>query len=149
VAEVDGEDAARLRGALTRIARRLDRQAETGGLTRTQLWVLGSVTAHGPIGLAELAELEGLHPTMLSRVVGKLAEAGLLRRVPDPDDRRAARVEATRAGTRLHERRRRERTALLAAELAQLPQEQADALVAALPALELLVQQLRGATPVA
>ena len=132
------EDVARLRISLTRIARTLDREVEGGGLTRTQLWVLGTVTRLGPLGLGELAEIEHLNPTMLSRIVGKLADAGLLRRVQDPQDGRAARVAATKAGVHLHEHRRLERTQLLAQLLDQVSEQDAAALIDVLPALEAL-----------
>lgn len=143
------EEVARLRIALTKIARTMDREVEGGGLTRTQLWVLGTVARLGPLGLGELAELEHLNPTMLSRIVGKLTEAGLVRRVADPDDRRAARVEATQAGRDLHLRRRAERTKLLAGLLAQVPENDAAALLDVLPSLEALsVVRLQKASPV-
>jgi DNA-binding MarR family transcriptional regulator len=75
---------------------------------------------------------------MLSRIVGKLVNAGLLRRVPDPDDGRAALVEATPAGVNLHEQRRLERTRLLLRVLDQIPADDASALIAVLPTLETL-----------
>jgi DNA-binding MarR family transcriptional regulator len=133
------EDVARLRVALTRIARSLDRDVETGGLTHTQVWVLGTIASRGPLGLSEVAEIERLNPTMLSRIVGKLVDAGLVSRLADPDDGRAARVEATRAGVKLYDQRRRERSALFARRVAVLPETDAQTLLAALPALEALV----------
>ena len=65
------------------------------GLTPSQASVLGIVTNRGPLGLTELTEIEGLNPTMLSRVVGKLDSFGLIQRLRDPDDFRAARVQVT------------------------------------------------------
>ena len=67
-------------------------------LTPTQYSVLALVRVRGPLGLAELTELEGLNPTMLSRIVKVLDERGLIRRLPDPSDMRAARVEVTPEG---------------------------------------------------
>jgi DNA-binding MarR family transcriptional regulator len=113
-------------------------------MTRTQQWVLGTVDSRGPLGLRELAELERLNPTMLSRIVGKLTDAGLVRRLRDPDDRRAAHVEATPEGTQLNERRRHERSALFARRLAEIPPQDADTLLAALPAVEALAQARPG-----
>lgn len=140
MADIDIEKASRLRISLTRVARTLDREVESGNLTRTQLWVLGTVSRLGPLGLGELAAIEHLNPTMLSRIVGKLVDAGLLHRVPDPQDGRAARVEATAAGAELHERRRLERTRLLMTLLDQISAQDAGALIAALPALEALAE---------
>lgn len=180
----DADDVARLRVALGRIARRLDRQSRhqrirrpagaptpgdrtpdapnpgcqnpgvenpggenpgvenPGGdaLTPTQASVLATVAREGPLRISELAEIEGVNPTMLSRIVGKLEDGGLLSRRPDPADGRAARVEVTPAGDDLHRRQRAERTALLTARLARMPD--AAALLAALPALESLADEL-------
>ena len=52
------------------------------------------------MALGELAEFEGLNPSMLSRVVGKLEPMGLIRRYADPADGRVAHVAITPAGTR-------------------------------------------------
>jgi DNA-binding MarR family transcriptional regulator len=138
---VSGETVDRLRGAVTRITRVFDRQVTAGGLTRTQLSVLASVDTRGPIGLGELADIEGVNPTMLSRVVGKLEEAGLIQRQPDPDDRRAARVDVTAAGAKVRRKLLSERSQLLAERLTALPDDQIALLLAALPALEALSAQ--------
>ncbi len=142
MAELDAEDVARLRIALARIARVLDRQSRGHTLTGTQASVLGTAARLGPVRITELAEIEGINPTMLSRVVGKLEDAGLLHRRADPDDRRAALVEATAAGRELHRRAREERTRLLAEHLAELPGEHVTGLLAALPHLEALATAL-------
>jgi DNA-binding MarR family transcriptional regulator len=138
----DAEDITRLRIALGRISRFLDRQSRGDQLTRTQASVLGSVTRLGPIRLSELAEIEGVNPTMLSRIVGKLEDAGLFRRRPDPADGRAVLVEVTDAGRAEQLRLRTERTELLNARLAALPPARAAELLAALPALESLADEL-------
>jgi DNA-binding MarR family transcriptional regulator len=139
---MDDEFVDRLRGALTRISRRIDRQVSGDGLSMTQLSVLAIVDLRGPIGLGELAEIEGINPTMLSRVIGKFEEAGLIQRRVDPDDRRAALVEATAAGRRLRNRLLVERSRLLADSLAALPTATVEALTQALPALEALGESL-------
>jgi DNA-binding MarR family transcriptional regulator len=132
----------RLRIALARISRLLDRQSRGRELTRTQSSVLATVGRRGPLRLSELAESEGLNPTMLSRIVAKLEQAGLLHRSPDPDDGRAARVELTPEGIELNRRQRAERTQLLTDRLAALPGSRAAELLAALPALESLADEL-------
>jgi DNA-binding MarR family transcriptional regulator len=142
VAVLDADDVARLRIALARVARALDRQTRGHELTRTQASVLGTAARLGPLRITELAEIEGVNPTMLSRIVAKLEDAGLLHRSPDPDDRRAALVEPTAEGRALQQRLRDERTRLLAEHLAGLPEDHATGLLAALPAIEALADAL-------
>jgi len=142
----DADDLARLRIALARIARALDRQTRGDELTRTQASALATITRRGPMRISEVAEIEGVNPTMLSRIVAKLEDAGLLRRTQDPDDGRAARVEATAAGAAETLRLRTERTELLARQLGEMPQDEAHRLLLALPALESLAHHLTGTT---
>ena len=137
------DDVNRLRISLARISRLVDRQIAGDGMTRTQLSVLGTVAREKSLGMSELAQIEGLNPTMVSRVVGKLEAAGLLQRTPGTDDRRSVVVEITATGARLHTRLRRQRTRLFADRLAGLPPGQAEALVSAIPALESLANAMR------
>ena len=141
------EDITRLRIALARISRFVDRQVSGNGMTRTQLSVLGTTARLGPIRLSELAEIEGVNPTMLSRIVGKLETSGLLRRLADPDDHRAVRVEVTADGRDLHARLRRERTSLLVERIGALPADVVADIEAALPAIELLASGMTSRIP--
>ena len=142
---MDNETIIRLRRVILRLARELNAASVGEGLTPTQASVLGIVTYRGPLGLTELTDIEGLNPTMLSRVVGKLDSFGLIRRLRDPDDFRAARVEVTPEGRRAYQRIAAQRAAILSERVADLPPEQADALITALPALENLAEDLRAA----
>ncbi|HEX8768406.1 MAG TPA: MarR family transcriptional regulator [Jatrophihabitans sp.] len=143
-----GEDVDRLRIALARIARLVDRQVSGDGMTRTQLSVLSTIARLGPLGISELADIEGLNPTMLSRVLSKLEASGLVVRSAAVADRRAVRVQTTPAGRSLQQRLRRQRSQLLAERLTGLPEGQAGQLLAALPALETLAEQLNRPQPV-
>jgi DNA-binding MarR family transcriptional regulator len=136
--EFHDDEIARLRMALGRISRQLDRQVSEDGMTRTQLTVLGTIVRRGPMGVSELAEFERLNPTMISRVLAKLEEFGLVTRSAGEDDRRAVRVEATAVGTHTHDRLREERGRVLAEHVACIPAEDVRQLLSALPALELL-----------
>ncbi len=142
---MDEETVIRLRRVILRLARQLNAASVGEGLTPTQASVLGIVANRGPLGLTELTEIEGLNPTMLSRVVGKLDSFGLIRRLRDPDDFRAARVEATPEGKQAYQRIATQRAAIVSERVASLPPEQEAALVAALPALENLAEDLRAA----
>lgn len=142
---MDAEDVARLRIVISRLARQLNATSTGEGLTPTQASVLGMIAFRGPLGLAELAELEGLNPTMVSRVVRKLDDDGLIRRVPDPSDLRAARVEATQEGALVHERVRELRTRAVSECVERLPEHTARQLLQALPAMEALAEELKAA----
>jgi DNA-binding MarR family transcriptional regulator len=132
----------RLRGVIPRLARQLNDTSTGEGLTPTQYSVLALVRIRGPLGHAELTELQGLNPTMLSRVVKVLDERGLIRRLPDPSDMRAARVAVTPEGEQAHDRVREQRTQVLAECMRSLPPQTAAALLAAVPALEQLAEAL-------
>ena len=142
---MDQDTVIRLRRVVLRLARQLNAASADEGLTPTQASVLGITIARGPLSLAELLEAEGLNPTMLSRVVGKLDSFGLIRRLRDPDDSRAARVEVTPEGRRTYQRIAAQRAAIISECVAGLARDQEAALVAALPALENLAEDLRGA----
>jgi DNA-binding MarR family transcriptional regulator len=100
--------AARLRLATARLARRLRQQAGTG-LSPSQQSALASIDENGPLTLGRLAKIEQVAPPTITRVVGKLEEDRLVRRLVDTNDRRIARVEITAEGHRrlVHSRRRR------------------------------------------
>lgn len=141
----DTDTAARLRVVIGRLSRRLrpTEAARAAGLTPTRIAVLLTVSRRGPIRLAEVAEAEGINPTMLSRVTADLVDAGLLARASDEGDRRAAWVNATPAGRRLAERIRRERTDALGVALEDLSAADRDRIERALSALERLVERVR------
>ncbi|HEY3924265.1 MAG TPA: MarR family transcriptional regulator [Acidothermaceae bacterium] len=140
---MDAKTVTRLRTVIGRLARDLNATATNEGLTPTQASVLGLVSGRGPIGLAELNELEGLNPTLLSRVVSKLEELGLIERVPDPADLRTANVAVTTAGQSVHERIRDARADIISDCMTRLPKRSVSSLIAALPALEELSAQVR------
>jgi DNA-binding MarR family transcriptional regulator len=140
---MDAELLARLRGVIPRLARQFNETSTGEDLTPTQYSVLALVRTRGPLGLAELTELEGLNPTMLSRIVKALDERGLIRRLPDPSDMRAARVEVTPEGERVHGRVREQRTRVLSECLERLPPQTADLLLAAVPAMEALAEAVK------
>ncbi|HEY5397276.1 MAG TPA: MarR family transcriptional regulator [Trebonia sp.] len=140
---MDAELVARLRGVIPRLAREFNDTSTGEGLTPTQYSVLALVRSRGPLGLAELTELEGLNPTMVSRIIKVLDERGLIRRMPDPHDLRAARLTATPMGEQMHDRVRAQRTQVLSERLGRLSPETAESLLAAVPAMEALAEAVK------
>lgn len=128
----------RLRAVIGKLSRRLRPTLAASGLTPSQISILLTVDRRGPLRLTDLAGIEAINPTMLSRITGHLAERGLIRRTPDASDRRVGLVESTQAGKRMRKRILRERTATLEAQLQELTEQEQAALFAALPALERL-----------
>ena len=128
------ELAPRLRLAVTRLARRL-RQQTAEGLTPSQSSALSTIERQGPLAPSELAQIERIQRPTAARVLGTLAEAGLITREADATDRRYAKVRVTPAGEAVLRRERSRKNAYLARRLAALD---ADDLVTLEHAAELL-----------
>ena len=135
---LDPETVARFRRAIARISRLLNEAATAEGLTPTQASVLGIVQTRRTIGVGELAEIEALNPTMVSRMIGKLDTEGYLRRTQGAADQRTASVEITALGEETIERVRSRRAEMVSALLESLDDGVAESVVSALPALEAL-----------
>ncbi len=142
---VETETVERLRVALAILSRSLRQTAAGAGLTPTELSVLATVARSGPLRISDLADAERINPTMLSRITGRLCDAGLIRRETDASDRRAARLEPTTAGRALQRRIRAERRASLREHLAELADAEVEAILHSLPALEALAELIREA----
>ncbi|MBS2965753.1 MarR family transcriptional regulator [Actinocrinis puniceicyclus] len=135
----DPQDIARLRVAVGRLHRRLA-QRSTSELTFAQISALVTVEKHGPIRQGELAAREKVAAPSMTRTVSGLAEAGLVRKIPDPEDGRSSHIVVTPAARVLLEKIRTERTAMLTERVARLAPQRYATLVAALPVLEELAE---------
>jgi DNA-binding MarR family transcriptional regulator len=132
-------DVTRLRVALARLSRRL-RRHELAGLTPTQLAALATVEQSGPIRLGDLAAIEGVAPSTLTRLISALEDSGYVQRCADPSDARASTLAITPHGHQMLEQIRNETTLVLAQSLGDLTPAQRSALAAALPVLEQLAE---------
>ncbi|MDQ2678041.1 MAG: MarR family transcriptional regulator [Actinomycetota bacterium] len=129
--------AGELRLSITRLARRL-RQAADLGLSPSLLSALAIVHRHGPLTLGALAELEGVSPPTVTKVVNRLEDGELVQRALDPNDKRVCRVSTTDTGEALLASSRERKTAWLSERLAALDAEQLAHLTAAAVVLEQL-----------
>jgi DNA-binding MarR family transcriptional regulator len=89
-------------------------------LTIAQFSALATVVRSGPLGVGQLAEIEGLPSPAATRLADKLEEAGLLARRTNPADRRGVQLEATSKGVQVLERRAQIGNAWLAEQLSAL-----------------------------
>jgi DNA-binding MarR family transcriptional regulator len=112
----DFENLLAFRVALRRFQRWSEDQAGAAGLTHVQHQLLVAVKGHPggvPPSVGQVADYLLLQSHSAVGLVDRAEAAGLVRRVPDPDDARVARVELTKAGDRLV-------TELTAATLAEM-----------------------------
>jgi DNA-binding MarR family transcriptional regulator len=116
---------------------------ELGGeLSRTEVGLLGTVS-DGPRRITELAELEGLAQPSMTSVVKQLEERGLVRRERHADDGRVVLVNLTKTGTAALADSRARARAILDAYLAEIPDEEVEALAAATEALTQLTSLMQ------
>lgn len=115
---------------------------DSGGLPAARASVLLAATEDGSVRLSRIARQQRLHPTMLSRIVGHLVAAGLVLRTHDPEDRRSALLEPTERGRELAARIQAQRAEKMSAALAQMSPQHREAIEAAMPALEALLEAL-------
>jgi DNA-binding MarR family transcriptional regulator len=129
----------RLRPALLKLARELRRESHALGVTGGQVSLLFQIQRHKGIGVRGLAALERMSPAAMSGYVDRLERAGLVRRIPDPKDRRRHGLFVTEEGDRVLRSVKSRRTAWLAARLEHLdPDELAAVDVAVEPLLSLI-----------
>ena len=78
-----------------------DRRAVSLGVTRAQWRVLAKLNRTPGLRQVDLAEHLDMEAITLCRIVDRLAEAGLVERQPDPQDRRAWKLVLTDQATPL------------------------------------------------
>lgn len=121
-----------------RLSRSL-RQAGAPGPGHGAISALAVLERYGQLRLGDLAAKEGVAAATMSRIVGSLVEAGYVAREQDPVDRRAWLATPTQAGKKLLAEVRETRVGELSRRLDRLEPAQREALDAAMPALESLL----------
>ena len=129
----------RLRLAIMRLARRLRQQAEPD-MTPSMLSAMANIEYRQPVTLGHLAEAERVTPPTMSKIVGRLVDAGLVTRTVDVDDRRIQRVSLSRDGAKLIARNRSRKNAYLARKLRRLEPEEVAKLEEAVGVIEKLLE---------
>lgn len=132
------EVADRLHSAAIHLLRRVRVYDAESGLTPSRLSALSVIVFAGPIRVGDLATAEQVRPPTISRLVKELEAAGLVRRVPDLQDGRVQRIEATERGYGILQEGRRRRVEALANGIAELSQQDRSVLDRATAILERL-----------
>jgi DNA-binding MarR family transcriptional regulator len=98
------DDVARLRASFTALLRRFSiserADVQCCGVTVAQAATLQALGQERAMRLGRLGTLLGIAPSTLTRNLARLEESGLVRRVADRTDGRAAQVELTEKGRR-------------------------------------------------
>jgi DNA-binding MarR family transcriptional regulator len=116
---------------------------EVGGeLSRTEVGLL-STLSDGPRRITELAKFEGLAQPTMTSLVKQLEQRGLVRRERQADDGRVVLVQVTTSGAGALEDYRARARELLGTYLAEIPDQQVEALAGATEALAQLVALLQ------
>lgn len=138
------ELAASLRFSVTRLARLLRQQSDTG-LTPTQMAALATVDRCGPLPIGTLADEEQIGAPTATKIVEKLHAAGYLARTPSSEDRRVTLVSTTPAGQTLLSEIRARKNAWLSTRIAELNHQDLIALAGAVSVLDHLTSPARSA----
>lgn len=133
------ELASQLRMGVTRLARKLRREADPA-ITPTQLAALHTVERHGPMTAGSLASHEQIQKPTATRLIVSLAEAGLIDRLPDPTDGRLVWISITTDGKRFLQRFRHRSNEYLAKRMKGLDPEELATLARAAEILERLTK---------
>ena len=117
--------------------------SDRADLSASAAFALNRVSREGPIRLTALAAKEGVSQPSMTQLIQRLERVGLVTRLADPDDGRAALIGITEHGQTLLDDRKRIRRERLTALLATLTSEEKSALWlsarVALPVLHRLV----------
>jgi len=109
--------------------------------TMPQFRVLAHLAA-GPLTLSVLAKKRRVSPQSMSELVQVLVERGWIARAPDPGDRRQSLLQLTEHGRSHYERADAQTLRRLTPLMAQLSDEELEAVRLALPALRrVLIQE--------
>lgn len=127
-----------MRRAVLRLHRRL-RKHSNAGLTPSQLSALSTLERHGEMPIGRLAEREQITKSSVTRLAAKLEAMGLVRRELDANDSRSWRVDLTDDGRQLLAASSARADAYLARQIAALPADDQQRLLAAAPVLERLL----------
>jgi len=109
-------------------------------LPLSHVWLLVRIASCGPCHPSDLATSFGVDNSTITPKLQRLEVEELVKRQPDPQDRRAALVEVTPSGLRLLRRLRRARAAILEDRLAAMAPSKRQAIVAALSDLAAVLE---------
>ena len=129
-------EAARLMRVVERMVRAFRVHSAGEPLSLAAGAALNTLASDGPLGVTQLARMQGVSQPAMTQLVDRLAADGLVERLQHGDDRRSVQVALTAAGEQAVGQRRARRTHRFEGDLGILTPVERAAIDAALPALE-------------
>ena len=124
----------------------LDAEAESLGLTHSQIAGLGYLLHHKQSSIGDLAQgLGTTHPAVI-KLVDRLRKKGLVERAEDISDRRVSLVELTKRGREIAERAVSKRTEALARLLSGMSSQELEDVMRGIETLAATALEARGGT---
>jgi DNA-binding MarR family transcriptional regulator len=136
-----------MHSAALHLLRRLRKHDEAMGITAARASALSVAVFAGPVTLGRLAKAEQVSAPTITRLVVAMEEEGLLKREPDPNDRRVVWIRPTPKGARLLTEGRRRRVEAFARELSSLDPGSLATLARAAEIMEALGRQSAPSPP--
>lgn len=132
----------RLRVATMQLSRRMRQESgnETA-LTPSRFSALSSIEANGTLRMTDLAQIERVSKSSITRIVGSLSDLGLVELLPDPNDGRSTLVAVTPDGKRVLETTSERTDAYLAEQLTAFSDAEKTMLEASVLLLERLAER--------
>lgn len=125
------------------LRRSAERQFDSAHLTESQSELLWLVARQPGISVSAAAAELGLVANTASTLVSKLVDRGLLIRTADQSDRRVGQLRLAGAARQIVDSSRTARRAMLADVLAELGEDQIEALTKGLAVLETMTRRLQ------
>jgi DNA-binding MarR family transcriptional regulator len=130
-----------LRGFIGKLKRRMRAQSHTGGVSWSQLSMLGRLEREGASTVTSIARAEGLRPQSMGATIRELETAGYVTGTPDPNDGRQTLWQVTPTARELvNEERAARRDWLLAAIQKSYSHAEQDELARAVSLLQRIVE---------
>jgi DNA-binding MarR family transcriptional regulator len=136
------QTAMRLHAAALHLLIFLRKEDEASGVTPSRLSALSIIVFEGPIAPGDVARIQQVKAPTMTRLVAALEKQGLIRRVADPGDGRAAKLSATRKGKDLMQAARMRRLVRLGGALEKIDSRKIARLAEALPIFDEIVRNL-------
>jgi DNA-binding MarR family transcriptional regulator len=133
-------DVTELTQAFGLLVRRMRVAAASHELSLTESAVMARLDKGGPATTAELARAEGMRPQSMGATLAALDERGLIERKPHPTDGRQVNIMLTAKGLAVRKSARDAKHTWLAQAIAQLDNDEQEALFAAGEVIKRLVE---------